>query len=282
VVLSHVGWKTLFAGAPDAIGRTLTLDGRAYTVVGIMPPIFEFYPRQVLFWTLLTAADVARQASAKAHAMGCVGRLCPGVSRSAAEAEIASTRAALERAEPDELLRAGAMVASLQQEFTWLAGRGLRSGLLLLFGAVAFVLLIACANVAILLAGRALERRREIAVRAALGAGGRRLIRLILVENLLLSPMGALAGALLAYGGLRYFLARQPVELPIGTQVTLDIGGRSCSLPSSPFSQPCSRVCSRAGTLHAGSSTTCSSRAVAPHAAAGPSSARGACWWWGK
>ena len=216
VVLSDAGWKTLLGGAPGAIGEALTLDGKAYTVIGIMPRGFEFYPRQVLLWTLLTPADVERQASAKYHGMGVIGRLRPGVSMASAEAEIASLRAHLEQTDPDEILHAGAMVRGLQEEFTWLAGRGLRSGLLLLFAAVAFVLLIACANVANLLAGRALERRREIAIRTALGAGRGRLIRQILTENLLLCGLGAAAGVLLAYGGLRYFLAVDPVEMPIG------------------------------------------------------------------
>jgi putative ABC transport system permease protein len=225
VVLSDAGWKSLFSGAPGAIGQALTLDGRPYTVLGIMPRGFEFYPRQALFWTLLTPADVARQASAKFHAMGAVGRLRVGASMAAAEAEIAALRAALERTDQDEIPHAGAMVRSLQEEFTWLAGRGLRSALLLLFAAVALVLLIACANVANLLAGRALERQREIAIRTALGAGRARLIRQILTENLLLCALGAAAGVLLAYGGLRYFLAVQPVEMPIGAaqeSVSLD------------------------------------------------------------
>src|ERR1039458_206473 len=100
VVLSDAGWKALFGGAPGAIGQALTLDGRAYTVLGIMPRGFEFYPRQVLFWTLLTPADVARQASAKFHGMGVVGRLRPGVSMASAEAEIAALRAALGRPTP--------------------------------------------------------------------------------------------------------------------------------------------------------------------------------------
>jgi len=216
VVLSDAGWRALFGGAPDAIGQALTLDGTPYTVLGIMPRGFEFYPRQALFWTLLTPADVERQGSAKFHGMGAVGRLRPGVSMAAAAAEIAALRAALERADPDEMAHAGAMVRGLQDELTWLAGRGLRSGLLLLFAAVAFLLLIACANSANLLAGRALERRREIAIRTALGAGRGRLVRQILTENLLLCGLGATAGVLLAYGGLSYLLAVQPLELPVG------------------------------------------------------------------
>ena len=218
VVLADAGWKSLFGGASGVVGQPLTLDGRAYTVLGIMPAGFEFYPRQVLFWTLLTPGEVARQASAKFHAMGTLGRLRTGVSPAAAEAEIAGLRAALEKSDPDELPHAGAMVRGLQEELTWLAGRGLRSGLLLMFAAVAVVLLIACANIANLLAGRALERRREIAIRTALGAGRARLIRQILTENLLLCAVGAAAGMLLAWGGLRYFLAMQPLELPVGTQ----------------------------------------------------------------
>ena len=224
-VLSDAGWKSLFGGAPRTVGQALTLDGRAYTIAGIMPRDFEFYPRQVQFWTLLTPAEVARQGSAKSHGMCVVGRLRAGFTMATAEAEIAGMRAALERTDPDEIQNAGAMVRSLQEEFTWLAGRGLRSGLLLLFAAVAFVLLIACANIANLLAGRALERRREIAIRTALGAGRGRLIRQILTENLLLCALGAAVGALLAYAGLRYFLAVKPVEMPIGAQsggVSLD------------------------------------------------------------
>ncbi|MGO4882592.1 MAG: ABC transporter permease [Bryobacteraceae bacterium] len=216
LVLSDGGWKSLFGGARDAVGQALTLDGRTYSVAGIMPRGFEFYPRQAQFWTLVTPADVPHLGGAKSHGMGMVGRLRPGVSMAAAEAEIAALRAALEKSDPDELLHAGAMVNSLQEELTWLAGRGLRSGLLVLFAAVAFVLLIACANVANLLASRTLERRREIAIRTAMGAGRGRLIRQILTENLLLAAVGATAGVLLAYAGLCYFAAAQPFELPVG------------------------------------------------------------------
>jgi putative ABC transport system permease protein len=221
-VLSDAGWKTIFGRAPNVVGQALTLDGHPYTVMGVMPPGFEFYPRQASFWLLLTPAAVERLGGPKFHSMGALGRLRPGVSLAAAETEIAALRASLEKSDPDEMLHAGAMVRSLQQELTWLAGRGLRSGLLILFAAVAFLLLIACANVANLLAGRALERRGEIAIRAALGSGRARLIRQILTENLLLSALGAIGAMLLAYAGLRYFLSVEPVELPIGATVSLD------------------------------------------------------------
>jgi putative ABC transport system permease protein len=222
VVLSDTGWKSILGGARDAIGKHLILDGRPHTVVGIMPPGFEFYPRQALFWELLTPEESSGQAGAKAHAMGGVGRLSAGVSMATAESELAGMRAALETADPDDIQHAGVMVRSLRDEFTWLAGRNLRSGLLLLFGAVGFVLLIACANVANLLIGRALERRREIAIRTALGSGRSRLIRQILTENLLLSTLGAMAGVALAFAGVRYLRTRQPLELPPGAAVSLN------------------------------------------------------------
>src|SRR5450755_1647390 len=99
VVLSDAGWKSIFGGSWDAVGQTLTLDGRACTVLGIMPRGFEFYPRQASFWTLLMPADVARSGSGKFHSMGAVGRLRPGVSLLAAETEIAALRAALEKSD---------------------------------------------------------------------------------------------------------------------------------------------------------------------------------------
>ena len=221
IVLSHSFWQTHLGGQTGIIGQHLTLDDSACTVIGIMPPSFAFYPAPTNLWTLITpASELDRNPDANGVAV--VGRLKPGVSRASAEAELrALARAA------DQGRRYGMEMEpvnfDLQQEFTWLAGRNLRLSVLVLFGAVGLVLLITCVNVANLLLSRALVRRRELAIRAALGSSRIRLLRQLLTESLLLCLSAAVLGIAIATGAVDSFRIWNPVELPPGVALTVDI-----------------------------------------------------------
>jgi putative ABC transport system permease protein len=155
-------------------------------------------------------------------AVGVLGRLKPGVSIAAAQQEVLARHRQLHAHD-----RWGAQVEpvvyGLHDEFTWLTGRNLRLSLLVLFWAVTFVLLIGCVNVANLLLGRAVARHREMALRAALGSGRRRLVRQLLTESLLLSAAASVAGAVLAAAAVDYFRVARPIEMPPG--VTLALNG---------------------------------------------------------
>lgn len=226
VVLSHHFWQERLGSAADVVGGHLTLDDRACTVVGIMPKGFDFYPKQSDLWTLISPSggfgDYLQ--NPLYSVVGVFGRLKPGVSLASAQAELTLIHQRLVHVLPPgtwigELVP---VVYELQSEFTWLAGRNLRTGLLVLFAAVTFVLLISCLNVANLLLGRASERERELAIRAALGSGRRRLVQQLLTESLLLSLLGAALGTVLAVAGVAYFRAANPVELPPGNAVTVN------------------------------------------------------------
>ncbi|HVH88367.1 MAG TPA: ADOP family duplicated permease, partial [Terriglobales bacterium] len=155
---------------------------------------------------------------------GVFGRLKRGVGRAAAEAELSTLEQNILPEAPKDLAlpQAVPVVLNLQSEFTWLAGRNLRTALILLFAAVFFVLLIACVDVANLLLAQSADRRRELAIRASLGAGRVRIIRQLLVESTLLSSAGALLGTFFAFAALQLFRAQNPIELPPGNPVRLD------------------------------------------------------------
>jgi predicted permease len=213
VVLAHRFWQDALGGEPDIIGKSLALDGKACSVIGVMPAGFAFFPEPTELWTLL-ARDYPPD-------VGVFGRLKPGVSMASAQAEISRLHELLhknDKKEPDVV----PVVYDLQGEFTWMAGRNLRLSLLVLLAAVGFVLIIACVNVANLLLGRSLVRRKELAIRAALGSGQTRLIRQLMTEGLLLSSIGAMLGLLLAVFAIRYFQSASPVELPPGNPVTVN------------------------------------------------------------
>lgn len=227
VVLSHHFWQERLGSAADAVGGHLPLDDRACAVVGIMPKGFDFYPKQSDLWTLISPSggfgDYLQ--NPLYSIVGVFGRLKPGVSLASAQAELTLIHQRLVHELPPgtwigELVP---VVYGLQSEFTWLAGRNLRTGLLVLFAAVTLVLLISCLNVANLLLGRASERERELAIRAALGSGRRRLVQQLLTESLLLSLLGAALGTVLAVAGVAYFRAANPVELPPGNAVTVNV-----------------------------------------------------------
>src|SRR5215510_14837054 len=224
VVLSHGFWKDRLGGPPDIVGSSLRLNDQSCAVIGIMPKGFEFYPRQAQLWSLITP-DSAFEREPWRLSIGAFGRLKPDVSNSSARAELSLLHRQITRDAPLEFKswsQYEPTVEELQSEFTWLAGRNLRTGLVVLFGAVVCVLLIACVNVAGLQLARASVREREMAIRAALGSGRSRLIRQMMTETLTLALLGAILGTALAFAGVSWFRSSSPVELPPGNPVTVN------------------------------------------------------------
>ena len=220
VVLSDRFWRTTLAARGDVVGRSLALDDRACTVVGVMPARFAFFPEAADMWRLITPNREPLRPDGY-QGVGVFGRLRRGVSREQAQAELS----ALHRTQHAHDQHGAALVPTvypLQDEFTWLAGRNLRLTLWTLFGAVAGVLLIACMNVANLLLGRALVRQREFAIRAALGSGRWRVARQVLAEALLVAACAGLLGILLAEGAVGYLRAFAPIELPPGVVLAVN------------------------------------------------------------
>jgi putative ABC transport system permease protein len=212
IILSYAAWQRYFARDVAVLGRTLTFNGNTfngdvalgedYTVVGIMPPDFHFPDDGTQFWTPF---PVTPPEPGRARRLSMMARLADGVPLEAAAAEIEAIAANVRGQRPDAAADpAGPSrfdVVRVESE----VGQSVRPALLVLTAAVAFVLLIACANVANLLLARAASRQREIAVRIAIGAGRGRLIRQLLTESLLLSAIGGAVGTLLAAAGVELF-----------------------------------------------------------------------------
>jgi putative ABC transport system permease protein len=198
-VLSDALWRRRFAADPVVVGRAITLDGNPYTVVGILPPDFEFpgNSRAELIVPFALSGQ-AIQSEQTVIVLQAVARLRPGISTNAAAADLDAINQRLQASYPEGYaqMMAGAR-AQVIPLHDWLVGN-VRPALLMLLGAVGFVLLIACANAANLQLARAVTREREMAVRAALGAGRWRLTRQLLTESLLLAMVGAASGLLLA------------------------------------------------------------------------------------
>jgi putative ABC transport system permease protein len=224
VVLSHGFWQSRLAGMPDLVGSSVTLDDQACSVVGIMPKGFDFYPKQTNLWTLIMPhSEFERQPLDSA--VGVFGRLKPDVSITKAQAELAVLHQQVVHEAPPGtwVSQFVPVIYSLREEFTWLAGRNLRTALLVLFAAVVCVLLIACVNVANLQVARTSERQKELAVRAALGSGRSRLVRQLLTESLLFTLLGAALGVILAVASVGWFRSTNLVELPPGNPVTVNL-----------------------------------------------------------
>ncbi len=217
VILSYGLWQRAFNHDPSLLGKTVTLDGEAYTVVGIMPPGFKFAP----FWATHAELWVPDAFGEHIHERGgnhlrVFARLKPGVTLEQARAEMAAITGRLELAYP--ATNRGVTVRPLREN---VVGK-IQTPLLMLLGAVGFVLLITCANVAHMLLARTSDRQHEIAVRVALGASRARMIAQFLTEHLVLAGMGAVAGLLLALVGTKLLVALSPAYIPRVETVTID------------------------------------------------------------
>lgn len=215
VVLSHRLWMNRFRSDSSIVGRTLILDSVPQVVVGIMPRGFELPNREDL-WSPKVFTDDERQERAAAY-YAVLGRLRPNATIEAASRDLNGVASQLAREYPRTNAHLGVSLVPLP---TQLLG-GARRALLVLMGAVACVLLIACANVANLQLAAAVRRQREFAIRSAIGAGRRRLTRQLLTESLLLALLGAVAGIILAQFGMAAIRAAAPSDLPRIDQLSL-------------------------------------------------------------
>jgi putative ABC transport system permease protein len=209
VLLSHRLWQSRFGGDPRVVGRTVTLDNHRHTIVGILPAGFQFL-RWPDVWMPLGQYDDDLTEHVH-HAFAAVARLKPGVTLSQASAEIRQLNEQSAIAYPIEHKNFGVLVQKLQDP----AAQKLRNTLLVLFGAVGLVLLIACANIVNLLLVRNAAREREVAVRTALGANQWRLVRQLLTESVLLSFLGGGLGLIFAIVGLRILKSFVPGDLAV-------------------------------------------------------------------
>jgi putative ABC transport system permease protein len=216
-LVSHRLWLDYFNGNPNLIGAPIQLNGEAFTVIGVLPPNFRL-PAWADLW--LPQGQAGDEISNPVrHGFGVIARLRPNISLREARGRLESIAQRLEREHPTTSKGFGVTSLALQED---LSGN-LRPALLVLLGAVALVLLIACVNVANLMLSRAATRRREFAIRIALGAGRWRVVRQSLVESIQLSLAGGAAGLLLAYLGLDLLLRLAPPDLIDPNTIHIDV-----------------------------------------------------------
>ena len=235
VVLSQGFWQSHFSADPRVVGRTISLNSESYTVVGVVPsksvfPTSSDPKSQTQMWTPLAWTDADRAVRGN-HNYLVIGRLNPGATVQQAQAEMNTISARLEQAHPADDKGWGTKVVPLREE---LVGE-VRPALMVLLGAVGFVLLIACANVANLVLVKTLARQKEIAIRTALGASAARVIRQILSETVMLGLAGGLLGLFLAHYGVRLIVAFLAQSLPRATDIGVDTQVLAFTLAVSVF-----------------------------------------------
>jgi putative ABC transport system permease protein len=223
IALSDGLWRRRFGARDDVIGQTLTLNGQSQTVVGVLPRGFQFFNKEIEFWVPL---PINPQSNRALHSLGVIARLKPGVTVGRAQAEMETIAARLEQQYPDMNTGHNVNVFPLHDETVGQVSRGLW----VMMSAVGFLMLIACANVANLLLARTAVRKREMAIRAALGGGPWRVIRQLLTESLLLAASGGALGLLLGYWGIDLLIALSPDNTPRLDEVRLDFSALGFTL----------------------------------------------------
>jgi predicted permease len=217
IVLSYGLWQKEFGGDTSVLGRKIVLDNVAYTVIGVMPKTFYFPSRDAQVWTAMRFAAQDFEDRTNTYTYG-IAKLKRGVSLQQAGAEMQTISAQLQRAYPKELAHIGVTLVPLHDDMP----NASRLALKVLLAASLCVLLVACTNLANLLLSRALARRKELAVRAAMGAGRERLVRQMLTESLILAITGGAIGVLIASLSLPLLVRLVPVYLPIAEVPSID------------------------------------------------------------
>ncbi len=207
-IITYGLWQRRFGGDPNIVGKNILLDEKPFTVVGVLPRGFSVFGTSRQFDVWMPMALDRAQLHREDHSVIVFGRLRKGVTLAQAQAEMETIIARLKQQYPGVNQQDGVHVVAFREDLA----RNLKPGLLLLFGAVVLVLLIACVNVANLVLARAATREREITLRATLGAGRGRIIRQLLTESALLALIGGALGILLAYGGLHLLRLALPSE----------------------------------------------------------------------
>jgi putative ABC transport system permease protein len=216
VVLGHVLWRERFASDPNVVGKSVMLEQKSYTVIGVMPAGFEFPQKSTAAWTPLIITPENNKRGDWFFSV--LVKIRPEQGIQTAQNELDGLAARLSGQYPKEDKGIQFKLTPLQQQVTG----GAKSGLMLLLGAVGFLLLIACANVSNLILSRGVQRQSEIAVRAALGASRARILRQLLVESLVLSCLGGTAGMLVAVYGVDAYRALAPADVPRLSELHVD------------------------------------------------------------